>query len=93
MPNDPVHFQARTGGIFKGPSTGYQVELHGDEAVVPLNEGVSKQALNTSVFNQDTQLLDKITTMTEMMSDKYNQLIDLMSRNVDNSEKLVNATT
>lgn len=90
--NDPVHFQARTGGIFKGPSTGYNVELHGEEAVVPMNDGVNKQALNTSVFNQDTQLLDGITAMMAMMTDKYDQLIDLMSRNVDNGEKLVNAT-
>jgi hypothetical protein len=90
--NQPAMPAARTGGIFKGPSTGYNVELHGEEAVVPMNDGVNKQALNTSVFNQDTQLLDGITAMMAMMTDKYDQLIDLMSRNVDNGEKLVNAT-
>lgn len=29
--------QGRTGGIFSGPSTGYQVELHGKEAVIPMS--------------------------------------------------------
>ena len=28
--------QAETGGIFSGPDSGYTVELHGDEMVVPL---------------------------------------------------------
>jgi len=29
--------QGRTGGIFSGPNTGYQVELHGKEAVIPMS--------------------------------------------------------
>lgn len=34
---DPPHIQmAKTGGLFSGPTSGYQVELHGREAVVPL---------------------------------------------------------
>lgn len=83
---------ARTGGIFKGPSTGYTVELHGDEAVVPMNEGVSKQALNTSVFNQDTSMMRDMMDMFQAMQYKYDQMIDLMSRQADNGDKLVQAT-
>ena len=30
--------QGRTGGIFSGPKTGYQVELHGKEAVIPMSK-------------------------------------------------------
>jgi len=30
---------ARTGGVFNGPKTGYDVRLHGNEAVVPLGGG------------------------------------------------------
>lgn len=88
----PAKQGARTGGIFKGPSTGYNVELHGDEAVVPMNEGVSKQALNTSVFNQDTSMINDLMSMFETMQYKYDQMIDLLSRQADNGDKLVQAT-
>ena len=89
--NDPVHFQARTGGIFRGPSTGYNVELHGDEMVIPANDGVSKQALNTSVFNQDTSMIGDLMDMFQTMQYKYDQMIDLLSRQADNGDKLVQA--
>ena len=36
-PHLHASLQARTGGIFSGPNSGYQVELHGKEAVVPMN--------------------------------------------------------
>jgi hypothetical protein len=40
VPNDPVHFQARDGGVFDGPDTGYNnVTLHGKEAIIPLKNG------------------------------------------------------
>jgi hypothetical protein len=39
VPNDPVHFQARDGGVFDGPKSGYDVTLHGNEAVIPLKGG------------------------------------------------------
>jgi hypothetical protein len=39
VPNDPVHFQAQDGGVFDGPKSGYDVTLHGNEAVIPLKGG------------------------------------------------------
>jgi hypothetical protein len=41
VPNDPVHFaiQAADGGVFSGPDSGYPAALHGEEAVIPLNNG------------------------------------------------------
>jgi len=41
VPKDPVHFQlqAADGGVFSGPDSGYPIIAHGDEAVVPLNNG------------------------------------------------------
>jgi len=37
---DPVHIQkARNGGVFNGPMSGYPMEFHGLEAVVPLPNG------------------------------------------------------
>lgn len=54
--------KARNGGLFDGPSSGYDVELHGKEMVIPApdvskvfgdKENVNKQELS-SVFNQQT---------------------------------------
>jgi uracil-DNA glycosylase len=41
VPKDPVHFQlqAADGGVFSGPDEGYPAALHGEEAVIPLNNG------------------------------------------------------
>ena len=41
VPKDPVHFQlqAADGGVFSGPDSGYPAALHGEEAVIPLNNG------------------------------------------------------
>ena len=41
VPKDPVHFQlqAADGGVFTGPDSGYPAALHGEEAVIPLNNG------------------------------------------------------
>ena len=41
VPTDPVHFQlqAADGGVFSGPDSGYPAALHGEEAVIPLNNG------------------------------------------------------
>lgn len=54
--------KARSGGLFDGPSSGYDVELHGREMVIPApdvskvfgdKENVDKKELS-SVFNQQT---------------------------------------
>jgi hypothetical protein len=43
---------ARTGGVFDGPNTGYNVRLHGNEAVVPLGTGgISRSALGDVLSN------------------------------------------
>lgn len=40
VPNDPVHFQAKDGGVFDGPEDGYNnIVMHGTEAVIPLKNG------------------------------------------------------
>ena len=90
---EPWHFeQARTGGIFKGPSTGYNVELHGEEIVTPANEGVSKQALGTSTaFGQESQMMDGMFARLDQMIEKYDTIIELLDDGNDHSKKLVNA--
>ena len=86
-----VHFQARTGGIFRGPSTGYQVELHGDEAVIPMNDGVSKQAMNNSVFNQDSTTIKMVADALDNMNAKFDEIIDLLDDANGHHKKLVQA--
>lgn len=38
--------KARDGGMFQGPTSGYNVELHGKEAVIPLKDGAVPVSLN-----------------------------------------------
>jgi hypothetical protein len=46
-----VHFQARDGGVFSGPDTGYDnITLHGTEAVIPLKNG----AVPVRLFGDET---------------------------------------
>jgi len=72
LDGDPPHIQygARDGGIFDGPSTGYPVMLHGNEAVIPMpnleefTESVKKEALGAG---KDADL-DKVITKSESSS-------------------------
>lgn len=49
--------QAATGGFFAGPRSGYNVQLHGKELVVPMNndEQVSKSAIAPGGMSQESQ--------------------------------------
>jgi predicted chitinase/LAS superfamily LD-carboxypeptidase LdcB len=94
VPDDPVHFQAKDGGVFKGASTGYNITAHETEAVIPLDEnGVSKQPLNTAMFPRDDEPMKIMIAFMQKTNDKYDQMIDLLSASVDNSDKLVAATS
>jgi hypothetical protein len=51
VPNDPVHFQAKDGGVFDGPDSGYNnITLHGTEAIIPLKNG----AVPVRLFGDET---------------------------------------
>ena len=55
VPGDPVHFQAREGGVFSGPDSGYDnITLHGTEAVIPLKNG----AVPVRLFGDETASSD-----------------------------------
>jgi hypothetical protein len=87
-----VSNQARTGGIFRGPSTGYNVTLHGEEMVVPGQEGVSKQALG-SMGGSNKKLQERLIPLLESFITKQNIAIDLLDNSNSNGKKLVNAMT
>ena len=80
--------QARTGGIFRGPSTGYMAELSGDKAVIPANDGVAKQALNTASMEQgdDVALLEELYGM---MNNKFERIVNLLNASDGYQAKLL----
>ena len=76
-----------TGGIASGPSSGYPVELHGTEAVVPLPDGRSiPVSLTTSGMSQ---MLDSIINNTvDQVANTTNEVGTNMTASLDNSRTL-----
>jgi hypothetical protein len=106
IPNDPPHIEmARTGGVFTGPSSGYPVELHGREAVVPLPNPDSiisisdntskpeKQPLSSAMTSNTSQSNNDSTSMIlgliEMLSNKLDNVIDVLEDGNDTSSKIL----
>jgi hypothetical protein len=89
-----IHAQiARNGGIFKGPTTGYNVELHGEEAVVPLNRGnhVSKQTLPVGIGGDSSgESNQRMVSLLQTIVDQNSTVISLLDNSNDYSRKLVN---
>jgi hypothetical protein len=87
------HFEkGRTGGLFSGPSTGYLIEAHDDEILLPANKGVSKQALGTAsdaLLGGRNEAQEKMVAILENMAEKYDTVINLLADGNDYSEKLV----
>jgi hypothetical protein len=84
---------ARNGGIFKGPTTGYNVELHGEEAVVPLNRGnhVSKQTLPVGIGgDSSSESNQRMVSLLQTIVDQNSTVISLLDNSNDYSRKLVN---
>jgi hypothetical protein len=81
--------KAMDGGIFDGPTSGYDVELHGREAIVPLNNNVSKDPLTSMSMPSVDQLASITQAMMQMMEDKFDSMIDKLSTGNDISDKLL----
>lgn len=81
--------QARTGGIFSGPESGYLATLHGDEAVVDVSpeSGVSQRPLNSSVLGNTSNNNVDFEEVYRDMENKLDKLIDLMDMNLGNQRK------
>jgi hypothetical protein len=98
IPNDPPHIEmgARTGGLFDGPSSGYKVELHGREAVVPLpnpnsiinveDTAVSKKSL-ASVTPSAAQQTGSSPANTDDLSNIFATMMAMME---DKFDSLIN---
>ena len=97
--------KARNGGIFNGPASGYDVKLHGREAIVPLpnpnsiisvNEGVKKESVSTAMKNLGSTASNSadepaiiLQELMGMMEDKFNEMISQLSTGNDISDKLL----
>jgi hypothetical protein len=84
--------KAYDGGVFEGPKAGYDVELHGREAVVPLpnpdsmitvsdKAGAEKSPLNTAMT--DSMSLSGSSESSEMMSVFMEDFKQFMSMKID----------
>ena len=102
---DAVHFEkARFGGMFDGPESGYPVILHGEEAVIPkpdftqlkqTTSEVSKSSLATAMPNPVTQNnvndpVQALKSLHNIMSDKFDQMINVMERSTDIQYRILN---
>lgn len=88
------HFHAQLkaydGGIFEGPATGYNVELHGREAIVPLPDP-SKSLMDESSDAKKSPLSDLMkdqgssssNSNSEMVAEMMAQLLDTFSTKMD----------
>ena len=105
VPNDPVHFQARYGGIANGPSSGYPATLHGNEIVSPLSpnsilEHLGKTSVSSgtnSIINSSSNSSttnnnnDILNGLFDMMVSKLDTVIDKLDSGNDISKKIVKA--
>ena len=78
-----------TGGIASGPKSGYDVELHGTEAVVPLPDGNSiPVSLNTSGMNSMiSSIVETIVNQTKTDDNAETTKLD-MTTSLDSSKTL-----
>ena len=86
-----IHAQvtARTGGIFRGPSTGYLIELHGREQVmiIPDNDG------NSNMFygKKQKQSYKLLANLISMIDTNVDEMIDLMNDKISLQERMKSA--
>jgi hypothetical protein len=88
--------KAYDGGIFNGPIGGYNVELHGREAIVPLpspnelvKEGSKEAALPGNASANAVDANSIIADLMAMMEEKFDDLIDAIQEGNDTSEELL----
>ncbi|WP_447556434.1 hypothetical protein [Vreelandella sp. EE22] len=74
----------RDGGIATGPMSGYPVELHGTEAVIPLQNGPVPLRIEQS--NQHNPLLEELRRVTQRLESVERQLEEANSINVGIAE-------
>jgi len=84
--------QAKKGGMFNGPSSGYPMTMHGPEAVIPLENGAVPVSLSTNnlysgfdaVAEQLNGLTEQVVASTEttvkLVADEFKSALSQMSQ-------------
>lgn len=96
--------KAAIGGIFDGPKSGYPVELHGKEAVVPLTgqkvDNLDEEARNKIDWEEESEDVDKFSkalTDTELNLKKFTttviKLNEFNQKELEVKEELEDANT
>lgn len=96
--------KAYDGGLFDGPASGYPVEMHKREAIVPLPDPSSKISVETPATASKTPLSSVLTNSSNsemdgkmlkqlfsMMENKFDEMIRKLDTGNDYSDKLVKA--
>jgi hypothetical protein len=93
VPDDPVHFQMKYGGIASGPQTGFPVMLHGPkEAVIPLaTDSILEKMATTpaSTFANPATSNTSDSMLISMLVDKFDAMINLLSDGNDIQDQLL----
>lgn len=85
-----AELQAKNGGIFSGPVSGYDVKLHGDEMVTPMNKGVTKQPLSSAPMSSG--MSGEMADMMTSLFTKIDDLIELQRRANNTREEILTHT-
>ena len=89
VPNDPVHLELAKGmaegGITSGPTSGYQANLQGTNAVVPLPSG---QQIPVDMPEFNTNLTDQTQILSQQLA-KLDDLVRVMQTQVGVSTKIL----
>lgn len=84
-----AELQAKNGGIFSGPITGYNVQLHGDEMVTPMKKGVGVEKHPLSSAPQTSGMSMEMSEMMGSLFSKIDDLIDLQRRANSTREEIL----
>lgn len=82
IPKSAVGSSSEPSGILKGPSTGYLVVLHGDEMVIPANEGSQKLQLQGMMSNSIDQ--ESVVKLFSMINKKVDMMISSVESSISN---------
>jgi hypothetical protein len=82
---------ARTGGVFDGPKTGYDVTLHGNEAVVPLGGGGITRSSIKEFINGLPSANDVASKIQNVANNPQAALADATKAVTEFGQKLVKA--
>lgn len=69
MGEPPNISQARYGGVFTGPDSGYIMELHGTEIVIPMDSNSILQKLSELSLNNNTEIEEINNIISSVMHD------------------------